>query len=138
MTFAKCHDKSKFQTVFLITKNSSTIWLHKIPRGENGLKTMLKHDIPYWLFFLIISNRLSWVFFLLFNPFKHHFSLHNGTPWNSKTRNKQYYYSFKIISRFWLAKSTRLIHHNQLLMTKFGRILCLTGKWRQKCRVLSA
>ena len=29
------------------------------------------------------------------------------------------------MSRFWLAKSTRFIHHNQLLITKFGRILCL-------------
>ena len=37
-----------------------------------------------------------------------------------------YYYSFKIFSRFSLAKSTRLIHHNQLLMT--GRILRLTRK----------
>ena len=43
---------------------------------------------------------------------------------------KYYYYSFKIFPRFWLAKSTRLIHHNQLLMTKFGRILCLARKWR--------
>ena len=48
---------------------------------------------------------------------------------------KLHYYSFKIFSRFWLAKSTRSIHHNQLLMTKFGRILCLTRKWRQKCSV---
>ena len=47
------------------------------------------------------------------------------------------YYSFKIFPRFWLAKSTRLIHHNQLLMTKFGRILCLARKWRQKCSVLA-
>ena len=46
------------------------------------------------------------------------------------------YYSSKIFSRFWLAKSTRIIHHNQLLMTKFGRILCLTRKWRQKCSPL--
>ena len=44
-----------------------------------------------------------------------------------------YYYSFKIFPQIWLAKSTRIIHHNQLLMTKFGRILCLTRKWRQKC-----
>ena len=28
------------------------------------------------------------------------------------------YYSFKIFPRFWLAKSTRIIHHNQLLKTK--------------------
>ena len=45
-------------------------------------------------------------------------------------------FSFKIFPRFWLAKSTLLIHHNQLLMTKFGRILCLTRKWRQKCSLL--
>ena len=35
-------------------------------------------------------------------------------------------YSFQIFPR--LAKSTRLIHHNQLLMTKFGKILTLTWK----------
>ena len=46
---------------------------------------------------------------------------------------KGYYYSFKIFPQLWLAKSTRITHHNQLLMTKFGRILCLTRKWRQKC-----
>ena len=34
------------------------------------------------------------------------------------------YYSFKIFLRFWLAKITRIIHHhNQLLLTTFGRIL---------------
>ena len=47
-----------------------------------------------------------------------------------------FYYSFKIIPQFWLAKSTRTIHYNQLLMTKFARILCLTRKWRQKCNPL--
>ena len=50
--------------------------------------------------------------------------------------NKGHYYSFKIFPQFWLAKSTRIIHHNQLLMTKFGRIWCLTRKWRQKCSLL--
>ena len=33
-----------------------------------------------------------------------------------------YYYSFKIFLRLSLAKGTRIIHHNQLLMTTFGRI----------------
>ena len=47
-----------------------------------------------------------------------------------------FYYLFKIFPGFWLAKSTRIIHHNQLLMTKFERILCLTRKWRQKCSLL--
>ena len=46
------------------------------------------------------------------------------------------YYSFKICPQFWLAKSTSIIHHNQLLITKFGRILCLTMKCRQKCNPL--
>ena len=50
--------------------------------------------------------------------------------------NKMHYYSFKIFPQFWLARSTRVIHHNQLLMTTFGRILCLTRKWRQKCSLL--
>ena len=31
-----------------------------------------------------------------------------------------YYFSFKIFSQFWLAKNTRLIHHNQLLMIVFS------------------
>ena len=34
-----------------------------------------------------------------------------------------YYYSFKIFPRFWLVKTTRIIHHNQLLFTKFGKKL---------------
>ena len=69
----------------------------------------------------------------------------NLVPWwrrqrkqimNSRSFNRDYY-SFKIFPRFGLAKRTRLIHHNQLLLTKLGRILCLARKWRQKCSVLA-
>ena len=42
--------------------------------------------------------------------------------------NNIFYYSFKIFPRFWFPKSTLIIRHNQLKMTKFGR-------WRQKCSV---
>ena len=49
---------------------------------------------------------------------------------------KLHYCSFNLFPQFWLARSTRIIHHNQLLMTKFGRILCLTRKRRQKCSPL--
>ena len=56
---------------------------------------------------------------------------------NTYEETSRPYYSFKIFPLFWLAKSTRIIHHNQLLMTKFGRILCLTRNWRQKCSVLA-
>ena len=55
---------------------------------------------------------------------------------NRSCQYKSCYYSFKIFPQLWLAKSTCIIHHNQLLMTKFGRILCLTRKWRQKCSPL--
>ena len=34
-----------------------------------------------------------------------------------------YYCSLKIFSHFWLVKTTRIIHHNQLLFTKFGKNL---------------
>ena len=37
--------------------------------------------------------------------------------------NKACYYSFKIFLRLWLAKITRIIYHNLLLLTKFERIL---------------
>ena len=50
--------------------------------------------------------------------------------------NNDFYYSFKIFPQFWLAKSTRITHHNQLLMTKFRRILSSTRKWCQKCSPL--
>ena len=63
--------------------------------------------------------------------------------------DKENYYSFKIFPRFGLVETTRIIHHNQLLFTKFGKnlrhiqsmtskvepaaiIQPLTSKWRQK------
>ena len=39
---------------------------------------------------------------------------------------------------FWQKAKTRNLNNvNRLLMTKFGRILCLVRKWRQKCSVLT-
>ena len=43
---------------------------------------------------------------------------------SSMTRYKYLYYSIKIYPRFWLVKTTRIIHHNQLLLTKFEKKLC--------------
>ena len=63
-------------------------------------------------------------------------TLSAGCSRNWHKHVKRNYYSFKIFPQFWLAKSTCIIHHNQLLMTKFGKILCLTRKWRQKCSLL--
>ena len=41
-----------------------------------------------------------------------------------QVNNNRSYYSFKIFSHFWLVKTTHIIHHNQLLFTKFGKNLC--------------
>ena len=48
----------------------------------------------------------------------------NNNNNNSNNNNNNYYYSFKILSRFWLIKTTCIIHHNQVLFTKFGKHLC--------------
>ena len=42
-----------------------------------------------------------------------------------------FYYSFKIFTRFWLVKTTRIILHNQLLLTKFGKNFMILHRWRQ-------
>ena len=49
-------------------------------------------------------------------------------PRSQKREINKYYYSFKLFPLLGLAKSTRLIYHNQLLMTKFGRILRLMNR----------
>ena len=51
-----------------------------------------------------------------------HFFTH-GAPLRAVRARELRYYSFKIFLRYWLAKITRIIHHKQLLSTKFGRIL---------------
>ena len=81
---------------------------------------------------------------------RHFFSFIARKSWRSTMSSRLYngplvlfralnrpYYSFKIFPRFWLPKGTSIIHHNKLLMTKFGRILCLARKWRQECSVFS-
>ena len=46
------------------------------------------------------------------------------------------YYSFKIFPRFWLVKTTRIIHYNQLLLTTFGKNFVILYQWREKCSPL--
>ena len=41
------------------------------------------------------------------------------------------YYSFKIFPRFWLFKTTSIIHHNQLLLIKFEKNFVILNGWRQ-------
>ena len=68
--------------------------------------------------------------------------------WSMVLCHKYYYYSFKIFPRFWLVKTTRIIHHNQLLSTKFGKNLRpspysindvkLFNQWRQIIQPLTS
>ena len=63
----------------------------------------------------------------------HYTLIMNGV--STVNNNNNYYYSLKIFSisdwlkphalflHFWLAKTSRIIHHNQLLLTKYGRNL---------------
>ena len=46
------------------------------------------------------------------------------------------YYSFNIFPRFWLVKTTRIIHHYQLLLTKFAKNFGIFNRWHQKCSPL--
>ena len=58
-------------------------------------------------------------------------------PWKKRINNddrlrrKMYYHSFKLFPCFWLVKTTRIIHHNQLLLTKFGKNFVILNRWRQ-------
>ena len=45
--------------------------------------------------------------------------------------NNILYYSFKIFPGFWLVKTTHIIHHNQLLLTKFGKNFVILNWWSQ-------
>ena len=41
------------------------------------------------------------------------------------------YYSFKTFSLFWLVETTCIIHHNQLLLTKFGKNFVILNQWHE-------
>ena len=58
--------------------------------------------------------------------------------WKERLRaGNEYYYSFKIFSRFWLVKITRLIHHNRLLLTKSEKkSFVILNRWHEKCSPL--
>ena len=56
-------------------------------------------------------------------PSSHHSRIWSYKYHESVTLINNNYYSFKIFPRFWLVKTTRIIHHNQLLFTKFGKNL---------------
>ena len=71
--------------------------------------------------------------------------------WPSSSLRIYTYYSFKIFLRFWLVKTAHIIHHNQLLLTKYwtndvksAARRKLLNRWRQndvksaaRCRLLN-
>ena len=66
-----------------------------------------RHTSVFWKVFQISSNKNNKII-IIFHVI---YAL-------NKQVNKLYYYSFKIFPHFWLVKTTHIIHHNQLLLTK--------------------
>ena len=110
------------------------LFIKKQPHWSND-KTIIKHSYRKVSWFVSVSQinylpqlRLLQIIDLLATDKSWYFAQPRPIIAN--------YYSFKILPQFWMAKSTCIILHNQLLMTKFGRIFCLTRKWPQKCSLL--
>ena len=127
-------------------KISPLLWLHN--KSRLTPKKLLKWNGLVFHWCLYNKKNITWLLGdtkFLYSCWKNISLVRCAHSWNifqHSKRNFVYsrghvissiYYSFKIFPQFWLAKSTRIIHHNQLMMTKFARILCFTRKWRQKC-----
>ena len=69
--------------------------------------------------FIIVSSKLKNLHFTA-----HTIRTSTRNVWRTVRRINTWEYSFKIFPRFWLVKPTRIIHHNQLLLTKFEKNLC--------------
>ena len=108
-----------------------------------------KREWSHYLLIKIAKEKMLWFFMILSDClnnciyFIRHLSLIKFLGLESRRFFEAgrllnfHYYSFKILPRFCLAKHTRIIHHNRLLMTKFGRILWFINQWRQKCSFLA-
>ena len=94
-----------------MVQNSSTTFCCGNTRGFTTRKGCIT---AYRLINACLSKRLAY----------HSQSWLNNTLWSLVWHTLWHissYYSFKIFSRFWLVKTTRIIHNNQLLFTKFGK-----------------
>ena len=86
------------------------------------------------------AHMITYFIHLIMRPFDYTDVL---VLWGNPRWDNLSYYSFKILPRFWLVKTTSIIHHNQLLFTKFGKnfIIChiepMTSKWSQKCSLVA-
>ena len=69
------------------------------------------------------------------NPYKH--QIYGSSVIKKNTEGKYYYYSFKIFPRFWLVKTTRIIHHNQLLLQRILSYSTDDIKSAARCRLLN-
>ena len=118
-------------------------WQRKEGRIASELAVIYRHAFEIWklTFGKVVtppkpSSSISRTWYSLY-PTDHHM---HTMPWY-----KLHYYSFKIFSRFWLVKTTSIIHHNQIFaILHQWRQKCIprkiielmTSKWRQKCSPL--
>ena len=96
-------------------------WLTKITRiihHNQLLLTKFGKFLPFWTD--DVKSAVKMQIYLCLNLINAFFTLIYKL---NKRIYKILYYSFKIFRCFWLTKITRIIHHNQLLLTKFGKFL---------------
>ena len=120
-TAGKLPPKAKLDSLYVSLEmlESRSVINYCIPIIISNAITHSLFDVPDYIFLilLVIHRRLQ-IF--------HGLVQFKVTSYTSYLKTD--YFSFKIFPRFLLAKSARIIPHNQLLRTKFGRILCLTNK----------
>ena len=114
-------------SIFFDSPNSPSIsWVEKVLKTFSSAKTPGNDGIPiefyntYWPLLSDILIQLIPVMKLLWRRKCPHLK---DKQWLLLRNRIKFYYSFKIFSRFWLVKTTHIIHHNQLLFTKFGKNL---------------
>ena len=113
----KLPPKAKLDSLYVSLEmlESRSVINYCIPIIISNAITHSLFDVPDYIFLilLVIHRRLQ-IF--------HGLVQFKVTSYTSYLKTD--YFSFKIFPRFLLAKSAHIIPHNQLLRTKFGRILC--------------
>ena len=121
------------------------VWIRELeaskPRRE-GVPLKLTPRTVIRVFHILNIYPEQWTFYpklvsYFYSPLRHSIV-------NLNFSHKAYYYSLKIFPCFWLVKITSIIHHNQLLLTKFGKKTVIFNQWRQHdvkstahCRLLT-
>ena len=98
--------------------------------------SMFLSNIKTFLALMFFIYRALCLYFYFFNKAEFSVFCYRNRFWLEKGRTLRLTGRKNLSTKDDVPCSTLISHHNQLLITKFGRILCLTRKWRQKCSPL--